>query len=56
MEMEHMENLIIVGCLLGILSAGVLWLNLYVADFKSRMTPEEREQLEKEVDEDMRVW
>jgi hypothetical protein len=34
-------------------AAGALWLNLFVADFKSNMTPEERERFEKEIDEDM---
>jgi hypothetical protein len=47
------SDLIIDVCLLGILVAGIAWLNLRVADIKASMTPEERERLEREVDDDM---
>jgi hypothetical protein len=41
-------------CLGGIFLAGIAWLNLKVADMRSKMTEEERRRFDEELDEDMR--
>jgi hypothetical protein len=47
------SNLVLAACLLGILAASALWLHLLRADLVAQMTPEEREQFEKEANDDM---